>query len=190
MEFARRVDGGHFGPKFVCPPLREPHHLSSRNTKLTTSFPIIHRKFWRDMLPRLKYYNPAVPMIVNRKNNNEGAAIMSVYFSTSGEPLEPSTLPQPSSSAIDNSKAPAPLEGLERVVKIDMKNKHSEEIYEHFLQETKAEAVLPGPEDEADMKAVEELKAKGDKDRKRVAKILEEERREKAMLARARAESS
>ncbi|KAG7054108.1 50s ribosomal protein mrp49 [Colletotrichum scovillei] len=162
MEFARRVDGGHFGPK----------------------------KFWRDMLPRLKYYNPAVPMIVNRKNNNEGAAIMSVYFSTSGEPLEPSTLPQPPSSAIDNSKAPAPLEGLERVVKIDMKNKHSEEIYDQFLQETKAEAVLPGPEDEADMKAAEELRIKGDKDRKRVAKILEEERREKAMLARARAEAN
>ncbi|WYZ37276.1 hypothetical protein EsH8_II_000782 [Colletotrichum jinshuiense] len=159
IEFARRAEQGHFGP----------------------------RKFWRDMLPRLKFYNPAIPMIVNRKSNNEGAAVMSLYFSTD-KPLDPSTLPQPPSSAIDNSKAPAPVDG-ERVVKIDIKNKHSEEILEHFLAETKAEAVVPGPEDENEMKAVEELRIKGEKDRQRNLKIREEEKKEKAMLARARAEA-
>ncbi|KAK6226035.1 hypothetical protein QIS74_02082 [Colletotrichum tabaci] len=141
------------------------------------------------MLPRLKYYNPAIPMVVNRKANVEGTAIMSVYFSTTDAPVDPSTLPQPSSSAIDNSKAPQPLEGVERVVKIDMKNKHSEDILSHFLAETKAEAILPGPEDENEMKAVEELKAKGEVDRQRNRKIREEEKKEKAMLARARAEA-
>ncbi|KZL77508.1 50S ribosomal protein Mrp49 [Colletotrichum tofieldiae] len=162
MEFARRAEDGHFGPK----------------------------KFWRDMLPRLKYYNPAIPMIVNRKSNNEGAAVMSVYFSATDAPVDPSTLPQPPSSAIDNSKAQPPLEGVERVVKIDMKGKHSQEILDRFLAETKAEAILPGPEDETEMKAVEELKIKGEKDRQRNLKIREEEKREKAMLARARAEAS
>ncbi|GJD01758.1 50s ribosomal protein mrp49 [Colletotrichum higginsianum] len=161
MEFANRAEAGHVGPK----------------------------KFWREMLPRLKYYNPAIPMVVNRKANVEGTAIMSVYFSTTDAPVDPSTLPQPSSSAIDNSKAPQPLEGVERVVKIDMKNKHSEEILSHFLAETKAEAILPGPEDENEMKAVEELKAKGEVDRQRNRKIREEEKKEKAMLARARAEA-
>ncbi|OLN91943.1 54S ribosomal protein MRP49, mitochondrial [Colletotrichum chlorophyti] len=160
MEFARRADQGHFGP----------------------------RRFWRDMLPRLKYYNPATPMIVNRKDNNEGAAVMSVYFSTTDTPIDPATLPQPPSSAIDNSKAPAPIEG-ERVVTIDMKNRHSEEILESFLSHTKAEAVLPGPEEENEIKAAEELRIQSEKDRKRVRKIIEEEKKEKAMLARARAEA-
>ncbi|GKT46929.1 uncharacterized protein ColSpa_07110 [Colletotrichum spaethianum] len=165
MEFARRAEDGHFGPKSVHPPTR-PSALER------------------------SYYNPAVPMIVNRKANNEGAAVMSVYFSTTDAPVDPSTLPQPPSSAIDNSKAQPPLEGVERVVKIDMKGKHSQEILDRFLAETKAEAILPGPEDENEMKAVEELRIKGEKDRQRNLKIREEEKREKAMLARARAEAS
>ncbi|KAJ0167655.1 hypothetical protein CTA2_1314 [Colletotrichum tanaceti] len=161
MEFAKRAEAGHVGPK----------------------------KFWREMLPRLKYYNPAIPMVVNRKANVEGTAIMSVYFSATGAPVNPSTLPQPPSSAIDSSKAPPPLEGVERVVKIDMKNKHSEEILRHFLAETKARVILPGPEDENEMKAVEELKATGEVNRQRTAKIREAEKKEKAMLARARADA-
>ncbi|KAK2032340.1 hypothetical protein LX32DRAFT_636485 [Colletotrichum zoysiae] len=160
MEFAKNAVNGHVGPK----------------------------KFWREMLPRLKYYNPAVPMIVNRKANTDGAAVMSVYFSATGAPVDPSTLPQPPSSGMDNSKAQPPLEGVERVVKIDMKDKHSQEILQHFIAETKAEAILPGPEDEREMKAAEELKIKADKDRQRNFKIREEEKKEKAMLARARAE--
>ncbi|KAK2018851.1 hypothetical protein LZ32DRAFT_599144 [Colletotrichum eremochloae] len=162
MEFAKAATAGHVGPK----------------------------KFWREMLPRLKYYNPAVPMIVNRKSNIEGTAIMSVYFSATGAPVDPSTLPQPPSSAIDNSKAQPPLEGVEHVVKIDMKNKHSQQILDQLLAETKSEAILPGPEDEIEMKAVEELRIKSEKDRQANLKIREEEKREKAMLARARAEAS
>ncbi|GKT57059.1 50S ribosomal protein Mrp49 [Colletotrichum tofieldiae] len=192
MEFARRAEDGHFGPKFVLPPLPDlpPLERSIQREPQTTDTFQTYRKFWRDMLPRLKYYNPAIPMIVNRKSNNEGAAVMSVYFSATDAPVDPSTLPQPPSSAIDNSKAQPPLEGVERVVKIDMKGKHSQEILDRFLAETKAEAILPGPEDETEMKAVEELKIKGEKDRQRNLKIREEEKREKAMLARARAEAS
>ncbi|KAK1997629.1 hypothetical protein LX36DRAFT_657358 [Colletotrichum falcatum] len=161
MEFAKRAESGHVGPK----------------------------KFWREMLPRLKYYNPGVPMIVNRKPNTDGAAIMSVYFSATGAPVDPSTLPQPPSSGMDNSKAQPPLEGVERVVRIDMKDRHSNEILDRFLAETKAEVILPGPEDEREMKEAEELKIKAEKDRRRNFKIREEEQKQKAMLARARAEA-
>ncbi|KAF6816869.1 hypothetical protein CSOJ01_02800 [Colletotrichum sojae] len=157
MEFAKTMGEGHFGP----------------------------RRFWREMLPRLKYHNPAVPMIVNRKHNNEGSAIMSVYFST-GNPIDPATLPQLPSSAQDQSKAPNPTEG-ERVVKIDMKNKHSSDILERFLSETEAKPVLPTPEEQEEMRQIEELRAKAEKDRQRVAKALSEAKKEKAMLDRARA---
>ncbi|KDN65977.1 hypothetical protein CSUB01_00643 [Colletotrichum sublineola] len=193
MEFAKAATAGHVGPKSVHTP--PPYQLSAPSSAtyriLRTADPFqTYRKFWREMLPRLKYYNPAVPMIVNRKSNIEGTAIMSVYFSATGAPVDPSTLPQPPSSAIDNSKAQPPLEGVERVVKIDMKNKHSQQILDQLLAETKAEAILPGPEDEIEMKAVEELRIKSEKDRQANLKIREEEKREKAMLARARAEAS
>ena len=53
MDFAARVDGGHFGP----------------------------RKFWRLYLPRLKYHNPSVSMTVNRTTNQVGPATMTIFFS-------------------------------------------------------------------------------------------------------------
>lgn len=145
------------------------------------------RKFWREMLPRLKYHNPAIPMIVNRKPTNEGPAIMSVYFNAGTKPIDPATLPQYPSSPSDQSKAPTPVEG-ERVVKIDMKGKHSEEILERFIAETAALAVEPTPEELREMEEVEKLRAKAEKDREAVAKIREEAKKEKAMLDRARAE--
>ena len=53
MDFAVRVDGGHFGP----------------------------RKFWRLYLPRLKYHNPSVAMTVNRSTDQSGPATMTMFFS-------------------------------------------------------------------------------------------------------------
>lgn len=42
------------------------------------------RKFWRENLTRLKYYNPAVPMFVNRHDEPEGSAILSIYIRDDG----------------------------------------------------------------------------------------------------------
>ncbi|KAF3766339.1 hypothetical protein M406DRAFT_68691 [Cryphonectria parasitica EP155] len=54
LEFAHKWDGGHYGP----------------------------RKFWQKNLPRLKYHNPAVPMIVNRTKDQTAAATLSIYMKT------------------------------------------------------------------------------------------------------------
>ena len=54
MDFAIRVDGGHFGP----------------------------RKFWRLHLPCLKYHNPSVSMTVSRTTNQLGPATMTIFFSS------------------------------------------------------------------------------------------------------------
>ena len=56
MDFAKRYENGHFGPRIV----------------------------WRQYLTRLKYHNPAVSMTVNRTNNNVEAAIMTIFFSPTG----------------------------------------------------------------------------------------------------------
>lgn len=145
-----------------------------------------YRKFWQNMLRRLKYHNPAVPMIVNRKATNEGAAMMHIYFSK-GAPIDPATLPQNPSSAMDGSKAPEPTEN-ERVVKLDIKDKRSEEILERFIAEAEATPVTPTEEELREMEEVEKLRVKAEKDRVANAKIREEAKKQKAMLDKARAE--
>jgi len=52
LTFARKINDGHMGP----------------------------RKFWHTYLPRLKYHNPAVPMTVERTDDQEGPATLSVHF--------------------------------------------------------------------------------------------------------------
>lgn len=56
LEFAHKWNNGHLGP----------------------------RKFWREHLPRLKYHNPAIPMIVNRTFNQDDAAVLTVYMRDDG----------------------------------------------------------------------------------------------------------
>ncbi|KAG7146189.1 hypothetical protein HYQ46_005020 [Verticillium longisporum] len=126
VEFAKTYNNGHMGP----------------------------RRFWRDMLPRLKFHNPSIPMI-------------------------------PPSSGIDTSKA-APPAADERVVKIDMKNQRSEEILARFLAETGAQPVLPTPEEQAEMKEVEEMERQGAVDRKKQKATIDERNRERDLLKKAR----
>ena len=142
------------------------------------------------MLPRLKYYNPAVPMIVNRKDNNEGAAVMSIYYqnATSTSDAAASRV-QPPSSGIDSSKAVAPAAD-ERVVKIPMKNKHSDDILAAFLAETRAEPVTPTPEEIEELRAAEEFSRQGAKDRIMVKTRLDAIRKEEEMLKAARESAS
>ncbi|PSR93652.1 hypothetical protein BD289DRAFT_480965 [Coniella lustricola] len=70
LEFAHKWDGGHYGS----------------------------RKFWKDHLPRLKFHNPAVPMIVNRVRDQTSAATLTIY----------TTSPQSSPSSSDSSQTTTP----------------------------------------------------------------------------------
>ena len=130
-------------------------------------------------------------MIVNRKENNEGAAVMSIYFQTTAPApgSEPVSRVQPPSSAIDSSKAVAPAAD-EMVVKIDMKHKHSDEILDAFLAETRAEPVIPTPEEIEELRLTEEFKRQGDKDRIMVKTRLDAIKKEEAMLKAARESAS
>ncbi|KAK4115582.1 hypothetical protein N656DRAFT_842426 [Canariomyces notabilis] len=160
LEFAKKINGGHMGP----------------------------RKFWREALPRLKYWNPAIPMIVNRTEDQEGPAKMTLYFREAGATLR-SDIPQPSSSTEGFAKAPAPVEG-ERAVTIEMKGRRSEAILKEFMDKTGAMEVQPTPQDEMQLQEAEELEARSKIDRERVRALIEGRKREKAMLAAAHAESA
>lgn len=171
MDFALRWNEGHFGP----------------------------RKFWKICLPRLKFWNPAIPMLVNRTPDQSAPAKMSIYFrqaslssdTPSALTSKMSSLPlaqQPHSSTENEHPAPEPEEG-ERVVTIDMKGIHSDRILEEFMAKTGAIPVHPTPDEQVEMRQVEERAERAAFDRAIVKKYLDDKRREERMLAMARQEA-
>jgi large subunit ribosomal protein MRP49 len=127
-------------------------------------------------------------MIVNRKENTEGAATMTIYFRNAAA-AETANRIQPPSSATDTSKAVAPAAD-ERVVKIDMKNKHSDDILQQFMAQTQAKPVVFTPEQLEEIKGVEEFLVQAEKDRKVVQAYRDEIKKEQDMLRKARESAS
>ncbi|KAI0906670.1 CI-B8 domain-containing protein [Ustulina deusta] len=171
LDFARKWTQGHFGP----------------------------RKFWRKHLPRLKYWNPVVPMLVNRFDDQEAPATMSIYYRKTFASRDPAStieavrnmLPlaqQPCSGIRDEHPAPEPAED-ERVLKIDMSNIHSDNILKTFLEKTGATPVQPTPDEEALMRQIQERRERGAVDRTIVKKYIDDKRHEEQMLAVARQEA-
>ncbi|KAI1780506.1 CI-B8 domain-containing protein [Hypoxylon cercidicola] len=171
MDFAMKWNDGHFGP----------------------------RKFWKNCLPRLKFWNPAIPMLVNRTSDQSAPAKMSIYFRQASLASDKPTalasklrmLPlaqQPHSSTENEHPAPEPEEG-ERVVTIDMKHVHSDEILTQFIAKTGAAPVHPTPDELMEMRQLEELAERADVDRAIRKKYLDDVRREERMRALARQEA-
>ncbi|KAG8405351.1 hypothetical protein J3458_022011 [Metarhizium acridum] len=153
------------------------------------------RKFWRQYLPRLKYHNPAVPMILNRHDDNAAPPIMTIYMRASGGTSSSSSsssaaaaaeTSQPASSRNNLSKAQPPGAD-EKVVTIDMRNRHSSDILEFFLAETRARALQPTSAEIAEIQSLEAMKKQGNVDRERVRALRAEKKKEEDMLKRARA---
>ncbi|KAK8039111.1 hypothetical protein PG993_007522 [Apiospora rasikravindrae] len=175
MDFALRWNDGHMGP----------------------------RKFWKTCLPRLKFWNPAVPMIINRSSNNAGPATLSIYFRQAAAAAAAPTTPagsapkvnfvtplaqQPHSSTTNECPAPLPEEG-ERVVTIEMKHQHSDAILQEFLQKTGATVLQPSPDELNEMRQAEDLKDRAAIDRSIMKKYIDDKRAEERLLARAREEA-
>jgi len=148
------------------------------------------RKFWRENLPRLKFWNPSVPMIINRVQDQSGPAKMTLYFLENGRatPTSPNAS-ELSSSSQGHAKAPTPAEN-ERVVVIDMKHQRSDAILSEFLKKTGGVPVIPTPQEEAELRDAEALSQRGDGDRVRVKKVLDAQRREARLLSQARTEAA
>jgi large subunit ribosomal protein MRP49 len=163
------------------------------------------RKLWKNYLPRLKYWNPGVPIIVNRHTDNAGTPTLSVYFrepqdpeseeskALSSSPSKKSSIAVQAeeklrSSTKGETPAPPPEEG-ETVVTIDMRLQHSDALLSQLLQATNATIIDPTPEDLAAMREVEQLKEKGEIDRAIVKAFVDEKKRENAMMMRAKKEA-
>ena len=138
----------------------------------------ISRKFWQQYLPRLKYHNPAIPMVVNRKEDVDGDATLSLYFRKAAGQQGDSTTPaavhiQPSSSSHNASRAQPPATD-EEVVRLDVKGKHQSEILALLVEQTKATTVQPTEDEAKEMEELAGLKATGEVTRqKKLAQLSE-----------------
>jgi len=131
MDFALKGNVGHVGPK----------------------------KFWRECLPRLKYYNPAVSMTVNRTTENTTDPVMTIHFNKNG---------------------------TARTEQIDMRNIHSSHILSYLLDITKAKEVKPSEEDLKLGKELAEQQAKSAEDSRICLEINAERRRQAAIINQSR----
>lgn len=138
-------------------------------------------------------------MIVNRHRQNEKHPVMTIYFregpatttttpaaTTPEQPTTSTSMVQPPSSFSGLSPA-QPAAPDERVATIDMHDKHSSQILEFFMAETRAAPVEPTPEEVEEIGALEALKKQADFDRTRVNRLKAEKKREEDLLRRARA---
>ncbi|KAG4431244.1 hypothetical protein IFR05_013266 [Cadophora sp. M221] len=134
MDFARDLEDGHYGP----------------------------RKFWRNCLPRLKYHNPAIPMTVNRTNDQSGPALLTIHFT--------------------NPSGPA----AERTEVINMKHRPESEILDQLLAITRAKVVKPTAEESRQIQDIEDQNARSERDYVMMAEVNAKRKREEAFLIQAR----
>lgn len=143
-----------------------------RPQKLTLSL----RKFWRHELVRLKYHNPAVPMIVDHNAEQSDPAVMSIHFASENASQ---TSSNPTVSAV-------PEAPTERVETINMKNYTSSEILDALVHLTKAYPVEPTPEDQEELEKLAEQKRRSEMDSKLSREVRARVKRERELLEQAR----
>ncbi|RBR24113.1 uncharacterized protein FIESC28_03013 [Fusarium coffeatum] len=167
-----------------------PPEVTRIHMDFATSFKNGHmgaKKFWRENLPRLKYHNPAVPMIVNRHNQNQKKPTLSIYLrKPDASTPAPETRSQPASSRSNLSKA-TPPDADEKIITVDMTEKHSSHILEFVLAETRAVPLKPTKEEIRELQEIDAMARQAEVDRARMRGLREEKQREEDMLKRARA---
>ncbi|KAF5696517.1 ribosomal MRP49 [Fusarium mundagurra] len=167
-----------------------PPEVTRIHMDFATSFKNGHmgaKKFWRENLPRLKYHNPSVPMIVNRHSRNNKKPTISIYLrKPDASTPAPATRSQPSSSRNNMSKA-TPPDVDEKIITVDMTEKHSSHILEYVLAETRAVPIKPTKEEIRELQELDAMARQAELDRARMRSLREEKKREEDMLKRARA---
>ncbi|OCL12519.1 hypothetical protein AOQ84DRAFT_284997, partial [Glonium stellatum] len=147
LAFSQHIDGGHRGP----------------------------RKFWREMLPRLQYRNPGIPMTVTRQLDQSIPATLTIFY------RQPAT-----TAASSPSATPSGPRRVEKV--IDIKGLSEAEILRQLLQETKATPCEPTEVELQEMRELEEQRERSKRDSERSLEVRRQRKKEEAMLKAARGE--
>lgn len=109
---------------------------------------------------------------------------MTIYLAKDAS-TQPEFLQTPTSHE-GTAKAQAPVDG-EKTIEIDMQNKHSDQILEYFMAETRAVPLKPTEKELEEVKSLEDLKEQSKEDHNDAMKRREAKNREQEMLKRARA---
>ncbi|KAF2446740.1 hypothetical protein P171DRAFT_519109 [Karstenula rhodostoma CBS 690.94] len=145
------------------------------------------RHFWHDILPRIKYRNPALPISVTRHADPAGPAYLHI-FTAQPTPqtaaIPPSSTPQPTSSTPEATANDTPTHTIE------IKDFHESEILEALVEKTGAVVLTTPPEEATEMAEIEEFKERAEVDRVEVREKLMKVRREEELLKLARGEIS
>ncbi|KKK22932.1 50S ribosomal protein [Aspergillus ochraceoroseus] len=154
LTYARKIYGGHQGA----------------------------RHFWRNCLPRLKFHNPSVQMTVKQTDNQDGPAVLTIYFS---EKLSNAASLSP--AKIEDKFAPQPGE-TEKAAVMDVRNLTYKEIWAKVKMMTGAAEIAATAQEEAELKKLEQMRVQAEKDRVRVAGIRQAKKDQERMLQEARGE--
>ncbi|KAF2730510.1 50S ribosomal protein Mrp49 [Polyplosphaeria fusca] len=141
LQFAKRLQGGHGGA----------------------------RKFWREMLPRIKFRNPSIPIEVLRHTDADGPAKLDIY----------------TTKTTSDSTAPSSSEPTHS---IDVKMVNESAILQELIAKTGATVLKPTAEEEEELRDMAEFQGRSEKDRVEVRDKLMAQRREEELLRLARGE--
>ena len=126
-------------------------------------------------------------MTVDRSEDNTGPATLSIFFATTTNTSSASAISsQASTSSTTASKATTDHTPFERVESINMKHMHEEEILEQMMQITKAVKVDPSPDEDLEMRQLEDQRTRSQRDAETTRLYNEKVGREKALLEQAR----
>ncbi|KAL1600019.1 hypothetical protein SLS59_006093 [Nothophoma quercina] len=175
MEFNTKIYGGHRGA----------------------------RKFWREMLPRIKYRNPSIPIEISRHNSAEGPALLHIFTkSTPNTPDGSSNTSVPSlhtqsgtadtpPSGTPNARNTLVPDATKPTYSIDIRDQQQSEILDALLVKLpESEVLRPTSEEEQQMEEMKEFKERSEADRVLVREKLLKERREAELLRLARGETT
>ncbi|RMZ71275.1 50S ribosomal mrp49 [Pyrenophora seminiperda CCB06] len=147
------------------------------------------------MLPKIKYWNPSIPIELSRHTDAEGASFLHVYHDTKTQPATgttnsptaqqsdstpPSSTPNPRNTLVPDTSKPA--------ISIDIRDMTDSQILQALIEKTGAEQLEPTPEEVTKMQELEEARQRADADRILVREKLLKERREAELLRLARGE--
>ncbi|KAF2107299.1 hypothetical protein BDV96DRAFT_303931 [Lophiotrema nucula] len=159
MEFHGRINGGH--------------HQA--------------RKFWREMLPRIKYRNPAVSVQIQRHTDPSGPAKLYVYTKTPS-PSQPTPAAESPPSSTPNPRNTGTPDTSEPTHTIEMKLVPESQILEELIDKTGAELIHPTEEEHEQLRDIADYKVRAEADRVEVREKLTKQRREEELLRLARGE--
>jgi large subunit ribosomal protein MRP49 len=140
--------------------------------------------FWKNMLPRLKYHNPSIPMSVARTADQAGPSTLSIFLRDSPA-SSTSSSEKPTHTSADTTTGALRASAAE-VLTIDMKDKSEDDILAEFMEVSGAKRVVPTTSEMEALRELEEQKERSAKDSERSKKVRAQWKKEQAMLSAAR----